>query len=274
MLSPEISLLEAACIYGATRVLVRRMLETSKVLTDEFLGTRLFECVGRRDRMDLAQLLLDIGLSLDFRSSKGQTPLMLATKYSNTDMFTWLLDQGSNVNATDQGGMNVAHYVCVSGDLKFVRLLRIIDVDWQGTAKTKIGKFMCGNVTPLHLAAYHAKTVFLKFLIDENLVQELDCVTSLNETPLHLAVIARNIPNVKLLLSKNVSMEVHASGQLPLHLAVILGDLHIYSLFSAHECDPRTPNDEELDYEMIAMKYGHTELATRISSDKGKRLYP
>lgn len=51
------------------------------------------------------RVLLDRGADLEARDEEGQTPLIRAASYGQTDIFRLLLQRGANINARDKNGM-------------------------------------------------------------------------------------------------------------------------------------------------------------------------
>jgi len=271
----ELSPIGAACAWHCSDDLFRSLLDRSKALSDHTQATKLYATVSGAERIDLAEILLEAGLNPNSRSIRGETPLMQSAWSGHAQMVAWLIEHGADVKAVDQDGWNTAHHACTSGSLPVMRLLRTTDTDWHGKVSAEFRNIASNDVSLLHLAAFHADRNFLEYLIDEGLAQDLNCTTSDRLTPLYLAVWADRFDCVALLLSKNVMTSIMSFEGSPLHLAVKFGKRKMYSLFRSHECDLDMPDQDGLDCEMLALKYGHPELAREIVSDKSKitRLY-
>lgn len=266
----NLSVIEAASRWNCSDALFKVMLDRSKASSDQVLATKLFTQVAEDGRIGLADILLDAGLNLNSCSTRGGTPLMLASGRGHVDMVSWLIEHGSDVKSVDQNGWNAGHYACVSRSLEVIHVLQTTDIDWHARVKANFYHYASDEVALLHIAAGNAESFLTKYLIDEGIAKDLNCTTSLGDTPLHIAVSRNDIETVAFLLSKNVMTNIIFMGESPLHLCVRLGDKNMYSLLRSQGCDPRTPNEEGLDCEMIAWKYGHKELTKEIALDNGK----
>lgn len=267
----EWSPIGAACAWPCSDDLFNSLLDRSKALLDQTHATKLFASVSGANRMDLAEILLKAGLNPNSRSIRGETPVMQSAESGHAQMVAWLIEHGGDVKAVDQNGWNAAHHACRSGSLEVMRLLRTTDIAWRSKVPAAFKGVASNDVSLLHLAAFHANGTFLKYLIDEDLAQDLNCTTSDGLTPLYLAVWADRFDSVALLLSKNVMTSIMSFGASPLHCVIRYGKLKMYSLFRSHGCDLAMPDQNGFDCEMLALRYGHHELAEGIASDIGKK---
>ena len=266
----ELSAVEAAALWNCSDMLFRVILDRSKASSNSVLASKIFAQIVDNNLMDRANLLFEAGLNPDSCSEQGVTPLMLASSKGHVAMVAWLIKHGSNVKSADQDGWSAAHHACLSGSLEVIRVLQTTDIDWYAKVHAKFNDLVCDEVALLHIAAFHAKSALIKYLIDEYLTRDLNCVTSLGHTPLHFAVWVSNTDAVALLLSQNVKTNVMYSGESPLHLCVRFGNQKLYSLLKSQDHDLRTPNKQGLSCEMIAWKHGHKELAKEIALDIGE----
>ncbi|MDT0678744.1 ankyrin repeat domain-containing protein [Autumnicola musiva] len=63
------------------------------------------------------QLLANHVDDIDHSNKEGQTALMLAVKYNNSEIVDFLLDKGANAKLTDNHGNNPAFYLFTSGEV-------------------------------------------------------------------------------------------------------------------------------------------------------------
>lgn len=265
----KLSAVDAASLWNCSDVLFMVILDRSKASSNSYLASKIFAQIVDNNLMDRANVLFEAGLNPNSCSERGVTPLMLASSKGHVDMVAWLIKHGSNVRSADQDGWSAAHHACVSGSLEVIRVLQTTDIDWHAKVHAKFNDLICDEVALLHIAAFHAKSALIKYLIDEYLTRDLNCVTSLGHTPLHFAVWVYNTDVVTLLLSKNVKTNVICSGESPLHLCIRFGNQKLYSLLKSQDHDLRTSNKQGLNCEMIAWKHGHKELAKEIALDIG-----
>jgi ankyrin repeat protein len=62
-------------------------------------------------------------VSLDMRSSSGDTPLKYAVTRGNHDVIRALLEAGADPNIQGEDGYTPLHHACAFGDLEAIRLL-------------------------------------------------------------------------------------------------------------------------------------------------------
>lgn len=265
--------IQAACQIGCSRILLRKLLERSNALSDKALGADLVREACQQGNEKNHKTLLDLlgaGLDPNGRSLRGETALMFAALAGSVDMVESLLSHGSDAKVIDHAGRTVAHYACTSGHQSVLYALRDKGIDWNAKANTMIMELHREGITVLHLAAILEDDSVLKYLLDEDFVKDIDGVTDLNETALFMAACNDNPRNVALLLSKNGDPGLVAGppgaddGGSSVHFAARLGNTSVISEFINYGCNLKIPDNQGLDSEMIAWKYGHTELAKMI----------
>ena len=256
-----------ACYNGCSRLVFQKLLARSRASSDAAFGSDLVRETCRNLSRDGNEILLELlrsGFDCNSHSPKGETALMYAACAGNVDMVNTLLAHGSNAKARDHNGQTVGHYTFKSGHLEVLHVLRHL-TDWNETANCVIGGSSFRNVTVLHLAATRGEISMLRFLLDEDLIKDIDGVTEANETALHLAAWAGRPQNVSLLISKKADPALMTTyGQSPLHIAARYGFVNVMSEFINTGCNLRIPDSDGLDCEMLAWKLGHTRLATMI----------
>ena len=195
---------------------------------------------------------IETGLSLV--SKKGETVLMLAAKAQNIGAIELLLAHGSDVKITDNNGCNVVHYACqnrynLHSSRQNIRLqilcaLRDTDVDWNAKCSMSLDKdFYRDEITLLHLAALHEDSSVLEYLIDENLVQDIDSTTNYNETALLLAIWKGCAQSVAFLLSRNADPTIVAnSGKSALQITAGFDHATLLKIFMDYGYDLEAPN--------------------------------
>jgi ankyrin repeat protein len=101
---------------------------------------------SRRNKENVARLLIKRGADVNARNRDGQGPLYEAVYHGHHQMVRLLLDNGANINQADNHGETVLHYAAapVEEDLEMVELLLKSGAD--PNARTKYGS------TPLNRA--------------------------------------------------------------------------------------------------------------------------
>lgn len=75
------------------------------------------------NKTKLLKLLIDGGVSVNFKFSSGLTPLMEACLASNTEIVQLLLDNGANIKSRDGHGLTVFHYGFMRESRQIISLL-------------------------------------------------------------------------------------------------------------------------------------------------------
>lgn len=271
---PAMTPIQAACRYGCDRKYLLRLLDLSKARSDPAgLGSDLIRLACQRNDTEACSsvlLLLEAGLDASRGSFSGETALMLAARAGNVDIVNLLIARGIDPSVSDAQGCNVAHYALDGGNVEIMYALRHCKLDWGAKGEMSIHGETLEDVTALHLAAKHKNSTLLKYLLDEDLISDVDCVTKDRVTPLYIAVWSTAPRNVAVLLSKNANAHV-MGDESPVHIATRFGNRDIVSQFLQHGCDVTIPNKDGLDCETIALKYGFKDLAQTIAEFSHKQ---
>ena len=259
------SVIEAACLNGCSSTMLKELLLRSKVPSENNQVKGLVRSVCEADLIDnrheVVKVLLEAGFNPnDSCPSSGQTPLMIATSDGNTDLMEVLLSHGADVHAQDKHGKNVAHFACIGGYLKAVQILRTTAVNWNKQGGFAIDSVYFDHISPLHIAAAKKESRLLEFLIDENLVTDIDIVARHSHTSLHIAVWQSRPLNVSSLLSRNANATIKTNRlpETPFHLASRLGHEAVVRVFLEYKCDINVLDGGGLDCETLAKKYDHS----------------
>ena len=265
-----------ACRNGCSHLVLEKLLPRSKALSESAFGSDLVREACQNLSKDSNAILLELlrsGLDCKGHSPKGETALMYAAGAGNVDMVDTLLAHGSDAKARDHNGQTAGHYACNSGTtghharnsghLEVLRILRHY-TDWNATASCVMRGERFDNVTVLHLAAANERDHILSFLLDEDLIKDIDGVTDRRETALAIAAWVGKPRNVSLLLSKKADPTLMSTWGSPLHIAARFGFAEVMSIFMSHGCNLKLPDRDGLDCEMLAWQHGHELLATMI----------
>ena len=269
---PAMTPMQAACRYECGRKNMLRLLDLSKARSDPAgMGSDLVRLACQRDDTEACSsvlLLLEAGLDASRRSSSGESALMLAACAGNVDTVNLLIGRGVDPSETDARGSNAAHYALDSGHMDVIYALRQCKLDWDAKGEMYIHDKILRGVTVLHLAAKQEDCSFLQYLIDEKLISDIDSVTQTGETALYIAAWSGWPCNVAVLLSHGANANILANRRFksPLHMAARFGDRETVSEFLRHGCDVTIPNNDGLDCQMIALKYGFKDLAQTFAA--------
>ena len=124
-------------------------------LTSAGQAASIHEIAKSGDLAQLQRVTLD-GTDVNERSTRGETPLMIATIAGHGEIVSYLLQRGADINARNDSGLAALHAAAYVGQTDIARLLI------KKGADINDGKNDFG-VTPLHLAAEenHVDTVRL-----------------------------------------------------------------------------------------------------------------
>ena len=254
-------------LFAASRTLLKKMVEKSRLASDLQLGSELIYLAcsySFSTAHNTVLSLLEIGLDCNIRFTNGKTALMAAAERGNGAMFSTLLLHGADPGINHLG-LNALHCACFSGHETILVLLRETEIDWNSRASAIIMKVPRQSITALHIVAQFQDCSILEYLLNENLMSDIDARTNMGETPLMTAIWARAYRNVSLLLSKSADTNlIDESGNSPTHWAATWGIEEVISKFISHGSDLGLPNRFGLTPELLARKYGHTTLARII----------
>ncbi len=142
---------------------------------------------------NLIKLLINIGLSINLKDKKGQTPIHLATLNNNYHIIEYvILNLNFNINNVDYDGDTLIINSC---SLNFSKL-SIFLIKLNANIHLHCKK----NLTPLHWSCFH-----LNYEITEELIKNSGNLNIKNingDTPLHFACMSFNHKFLQFLISK------------------------------------------------------------------------
>lgn len=254
-------------LLSASRELLKKLLKKSRSASHLRLGSELMysTCLNSGPIAHETILgLLELGLDCNIPSANGESTLMAAAKGGKDAIFGALLLHGADP-CINHLGLNPLHCACLSGHRNILVHLRGTSMDWNSKATTQIMGIRRTQVTALHLAAQCESSSILGYLLNENLISNVDACTDTGETPLFVAVWAHKPQNVRILLLKNADITIVDNwGNGAIHWAAQVSDKEIISEFIRHGSDLGLPNSHGLTPELVARKHGHDTLAKEI----------
>ena len=255
-------------IFDAGVTLLASLLDKSEPTSNAKEGSELIylACtVSFRKAKETVSALVRFGVDCNIRFNGGRTALMAAAQRRRDDVLSVLLLHGADTSCVDDVGMTIVHYAAGCGDEDMLELLRETSIDWNSKAKIRQFGVWRTNVTALHIAAGKKSRKVLEYLLNENLMSDINARTSTGETPLLVAVRARSARNVSLLLSKGADSScVDDLGNTAIHYAAEYGNGDIISEFLRNGSDMGVPNSLGLTPELTARKHNHRHLADII----------
>uniref|UniRef100_A0A2K6GDP2 Poly [ADP-ribose] polymerase n=1 Tax=Propithecus coquereli TaxID=379532 RepID=A0A2K6GDP2_PROCO len=201
----------------------------------------LFEACRNGDVERVKRLVTPEKVNSRDTAGRKSTPLHFAAGFGRKDVVEYLLQNGANVQARDDGGLIPLHNACSFGHAEVVNLLLRHGADPNARDNW--------NYTPLHEAAIKGKIDVCIVLLQhgaEPTIRNTDGRTALDladpsakavltSTPLHLAAGYNRVKIVQLLLQHGADVHAKDKGDLvPLHNACSYGHYEVTELLVKH----------------------------------------
>ncbi len=176
----------------------------------------------------ITRLLLTHGASLEAKSGRGRTPLLIAASAANTttEMIAQLLEKGANVNAADNGGITPLIAAAATGNTAVAKLLLERGAEPNITATDgPISTALQGAATNSDVELTRlllARKVDLAAVSPDGSGRAKNGVIAFGHvTALHLAAAGRDVEVVRLLLEAGAPIDaLDMRGMTPLMFAV------------------------------------------------------
>ncbi|XP_063923115.1 uncharacterized protein LOC135137411 [Zophobas morio] len=183
-----------------------------------------------KDNTEIISLLLDNGINVNATNNKGRNALQLSCKENHICDVKTLLQRGANLHSVDKQGMSALHYAA-SSEEDSVEIINLLVTNGLSTNQRN----MYGE-TPLHLACKSGNVKNLKELCKNG--RNLNEITSSGKTVLHYAAESKNVEMLKYVLS--FESDINASDNLDvsvLHVACQHGSYDCVKLLIDHNAD-------------------------------------
>ena len=254
-------------LFDASPTLLKSVLDKSDAASNMKKGAELIYLACSfyfTSAHETVSTLLQLGLDCNTRLDGGRTALMAAAENGRGAILSTLLLHGADPRASNSG-LTPIHCACLNDHDDVLVRLRGTSIDWNSKATIKLFDVQRTSVTALHIAAQNTSSKTLEYLLNEDLMSDINARTSAGETPLWGAVWARSPHNVSLLLSNGAdTSSVDHVGNTAMHWAAINGDEHIITELIASGSDFGLPNRGGLTPELLARREGHAYLANII----------
>ena len=255
-------------LFDASLVLLESLLDQSETTSNIKQGSELIYLACSLDFFDSAHettlALLGLGLDCNIRFDGGRTALMAAAENGHVAILSTLLLHRADLSG-DISGLTAVHCACLNDHEDVLVRLRGTSIDWNSKARFKLSGVEHANVTALHVAAEKESSKALRYLLNEDLMSDINARTSCGETPMWGAVRIRSPRNVSLLLSSGADTSCADSfGNTAIHLAAHDGDEDIFSEFTRNGLDMGLLNNFGVTPELVARQHNHLCLANTI----------
>lgn len=220
---------------------------------------------------NLVSHIVSLGISPNEKTLSGTTPFHLASMYLNVNVCEILTTTGCDVHSKSFIDQNAYHYFAMATPKstflinqlpirlekafsnKFSHLFdsAFMDDEWDVRVEAMFNYLLDLNIchttpdvngiVPLHLATINNENVICKYLLSDT-SKNLKCKNG--QTIIHLAASLALTPLCSIFFSSNVDSQIPDDlGRLPLHMAVISGDLDCMKLFINDESKSKLDNN-------------------------------
>jgi ankyrin repeat protein len=227
-------------------------------------GESPLHCIqyGKAEGPALVQKLVSRGADMNWRNSRHQTPLHLASKAGDHESVKILLSMGAKVAMTDKTGLNALHYAAGSGDRKTVIAI-------LGTEDSKAAKLITSTDKNRQNVLHHllserpgSRVEMVQWLLDQGV--DGSGLDNLGMSPLATYIkhskgeISINICRTFLEIEGNASFE-DRHGRTLGHMCAMRFDfgIHLLQLLSEHDVNLKRKDDQEKTILHHAAECGH-----------------
>jgi len=199
-------LLSCVCVFDISRKFLQIIDSCAPPMTDL---NALLSTASRFGDLEISRLLIDKGSDVTASDDGGQTPLHQAVMKGHEVVARLLIDKGADVTAADKAGWTPLDRALEKGHMGLAQLL--IEKGADATAADESGW------TPLHVASNWGGAEVAGLLIDKG--ADVTVANKKGRTPLHLASKSGNEEVVRLLIEKGSdATAADNDGQTPLFL--------------------------------------------------------
>ncbi|XP_048242568.1 serine/threonine-protein phosphatase 6 regulatory ankyrin repeat subunit B-like isoform X4 [Haliotis rufescens] len=203
------------------------------------------------------------------KDKHDMTPMHVAATYRQVDIMDFLLDNGAEITQEDKEGSIPLHYACSTGCLEMVNLLI---AKGKSEIVTMVEKKAMGGNTCLHIAIENGHEGIIQKLLQNDskvLVARDDGML-----PVHLAVISGNLNVVKSIVSKaglHQRDTENKAESTTLHLAAQYNQLEVarYLLEKSSSLVAKTDSESNTPLHVAAF-FNHWEIIGLLMEKGGK----
>lgn len=113
----DIEFLALATTVDNDNSIIEKLDKGQYINVADIRGNTLMHTITERGsgQIDFIRLLHAKGAALDYKNTKGKTPLMIAVAFDRIEYIKYLIDNGADLHALDSGGMSLLHIACWYG---------------------------------------------------------------------------------------------------------------------------------------------------------------
>lgn len=229
----DFSPLYYACKYTTSRIVEKLLLMGTN--TDTLCGENsqsIAYIACKENKLDILQLLIEFGVSINMADDKGLSPLHVACNPLNADLVKLLIDSDANVNCTDNDGNSPLHLLVEEFKPQVLPVINLL----------------LENGADINAVNHSLRTPFFTSSIATD--SQFKC---------------RNLPILKDLISKGAIIDTQDISQnTPLHYAILDDDMQRVQLLLQHGCDANIENEDGENSYSIAIKKNRRAIISMI----------
>uniref|UniRef100_A0A8D1PYA4 ZU5 domain-containing protein n=1 Tax=Sus scrofa TaxID=9823 RepID=A0A8D1PYA4_PIG len=236
------------------------------------------------ENLNVAQLLLNRGASVNFTPQNGLSPIHMAAQGDHLDCVRLLLQYNAEIDDITLDHLTPLHVAAHCGHHRVAKVLldkgakpnsRALKVETPlhmaaRAGHTEVAKYLLQNKakvnakakddqTPLHCAARIGHTNMVKLLLENNANPNL--ATTAGHTPLHIAAREGHVETALALLEKGASQAcMTKKGFTPLHVAAKYGKVRVAELLLEHDAHPNAAGKNGLTPLHVAVHHNHLDI--------------
>jgi ankyrin repeat protein len=235
------------------------------------------------EKLRITQLLIDMGINLNLRDSKGRTPVCLACIYYYEDGLRLLIEAGADIFLQDNNGYLPIHWaVMKNSNIKkqpynetqcFAKQRQCVELLLQSGVSVSAHNF--AKREPIHIAARLGQMSMIEYLVSQGAdvnAEMIDGRTPLLEVVSGMEEEARQIGRVQLvqaLLALGADpSQGDVSGRTPLHWACFYSHDKMIKALIAANADVKAADDEGVTPIHLMCLRGSLEFVTTLK-DRG-----
>ena len=215
--------------------IAKLLLENKVKIKDELLIEIKSPIV--ESRINIMKLLIENGANINYTDENGFNPLNIAIESGDMELTKFLITNGANVNSLMQDGVSLIGYAIAQNNMDLLQILI------ENGANVNYTNGDSWADTPLKTASRLGLDNVVRILLTRN--ADINAVDINGNTALHTAALNSQLSVVKLLLEKNPNLDIQNKvGNTALHLAVISGNIDIVGELVLKGANTRIRNND------------------------------
>lgn len=182
----------------------------------------------REEIREIAWLIAEQGIRLDYANKFGCTALHIAAYLGDENLTTLLLSQKADICTCIEDGRNALHVACSEGHHQIVQLLLKINPNLVTTRSAE-------DATALHYSCSNVNISVLNTVLacfrTTSLMSQIDATTAIGDTALHWASYFGLDNHVSRLVEVGADIYMKdINGNTPLHIACCYGHIYVVKI--------------------------------------------